>query len=49
MLKAGMRAPDFSNPDADMNNIELKLQPADAFGELDEDFAWWHEPHSFPA
>ena len=23
MLKAGMRAPDFSNPDADMNNIEL--------------------------
>ena len=23
MLKAGVRAPDFSNPDADMNNIEL--------------------------
>ena len=23
MLKVGMRAPDFSNPDADMNNIEL--------------------------
>ncbi|OZA30555.1 MAG: peroxiredoxin [Hydrogenophilales bacterium 17-61-9] len=23
MLKAGMRAPDFSNPDADMNTIEL--------------------------
>ena len=23
MLKAGMRAPDFSNPEADMNNIEL--------------------------